>query len=310
MIKCASLLVGLALFLTSGLTAPVQAQTAQQYWQCRPQATGVDPGWCPVSAANPMPTTGGGGGGGSSTVNAASALPTLTPGSQTPQGSLAGATYVQPAFGTASGGGTQVDATHGLPTDVKASVLPTGASTAAKQPALGTAGSASADVQTMQGAAGSNAAASGNPIAISGTAGNAEPTLAANGQNATLFTDLAHKLIVAPYANPENLVQGTTAAMTGTTSTSLVAAPGAGLHNYITNLTCVNSHATVGTFITVQDGSGGTALYTVAAGAVYGGSTMSLPAPLRQPTANTALFVANVTTGANVICSASGYKGQ
>ncbi len=53
--------------------------------------------------------------GGSSAITATSTLTTLAPGSQSPQGSLAGATYVQPAFGTASGGGTQVDATHGLP---------------------------------------------------------------------------------------------------------------------------------------------------------------------------------------------------
>lgn len=155
-----------------------------------------------------------------------------------------------------------------------------------------------------------NATLTGNPLAQGCQAASAEPTLATNGQGAYVACDLAHKQIVAPYANPENLVSGTTAAMTGTTSTSLVAAPGSGLRNYITNLTCVNSHATVGTFITIQDGSGGTALYTLAAASVFGGSVVSLPAPLRQPTTNTALFVADVTTGANVICSASGYKGQ
>lgn len=43
------------------------------------------------------------------------------------------------------------DATNGAFVNVKTSVLPTGASTAAKQPALGTAGSASTDVLTVQG---------------------------------------------------------------------------------------------------------------------------------------------------------------
>jgi hypothetical protein len=46
-----------------------------------------------------------------------------------------------------------VDATNGLAVDVKASALPTGAATAAKQPALGTAGTASTDVLTVQGIA-------------------------------------------------------------------------------------------------------------------------------------------------------------
>lgn len=65
-----------------------------------------------------------------------------------------------PATGTAIGisDGTNMlalkgDATNGAFVNVKTSVLPTGASTAAKQPALGTAGSASADVLTVQGVA-------------------------------------------------------------------------------------------------------------------------------------------------------------
>jgi hypothetical protein len=56
-----------------------------------------------------------------------------------------------------------VDATNGLAVDVKASALPTGAATAAKQPALGTAGNASTDVITVQGIA------SGTALAVSGT---------------------------------------------------------------------------------------------------------------------------------------------
>jgi len=51
----------------------------------------------------------------SDTLTAIAALPTLAPGTQTPRGSLAGAYYVQPVFGSTSGGGTQVDLTHGLP---------------------------------------------------------------------------------------------------------------------------------------------------------------------------------------------------
>lgn len=148
-----------------------------------------------------------------------------------------------------------------------------------------------------------------NGIAAFGAAVNAEQTAATNGQAQRIVTDLVGKAITIPYANPENFVSGTTAAMTGTTSTSLIASPGGALRNYITWISCVNSHATVGTFVTVQDGSGGTALLTLAAGSVFGGESATLPAPLRQPTTATALFVADVTTGANVICSAVGYKG-
>jgi hypothetical protein len=120
---------------------------------------------------------------------------------------------------------------------------------------------------------------------------------------------LDRRQIVAPYEDPSNSVSGAiTSAMTGTTSTSLVAAPGAGLRNYITTIIVSNSHATVGTDVIIQDGSGGTTLLTIPAAAVYGGGVITLPMPLRQPTANTALFCANVTTGASTKVSAVGFK--
>lgn len=110
-------------------------------------------------------------------------------------------------------------------------------------------------------------------------------------------------------AEPSNFVSGAiTSAMTGTTSTSLIAAPAAGLRNYITNIVVSNAHATVGTDVIIQDGSGGTTLYTIPAAAVYGGASVSFPVPLRQPTTATALYCANVTTGASTKVSASGYK--
>lgn len=113
-----------------------------------------------------------------------------------------------------------------------------------------------------------------------------------------------------PYSATANFVSGAiTTAMTGTTTTSLVAAPGASLRNYITTFVCSNSHATVGTDIIIQDGSGGTTLMTIPAAAVYGGAVINLPTPLKQPTTNTAIFCANVTTGASTKVSAVGYKG-
>lgn len=236
--------------------------------------------------------------------------------------------------------------------------LPTGAATAAKQPALGTAGSASTDVITVQGitsmtalkvdgsavtqpvsatnlstnvaqVGGTNAVTAGvsgtlavggnaatnvaigtNPINLGAQAVSSENAAVTATRMAQLVTDLVGKLIVLPYANPENFVSGAiTTAMTGTTSTSLIAAPGAGLRNYITQITVSNAHATVGTDLIVQDGNGGTTLYTIPAAAVYGGASITFPVPLRQPTTNTALYIANVTTGASTKASASGYKG-
>lgn len=147
-------------------------------------------------------------------------------------------------------------------------------------------------------------------LAIGANAVNAEPAATTTGKNAAFYSDLVGKQIVLPYANPENFVSGSlSTAMTGTTSTSLIAAPAAGLRNYITSCTFSNSHATVGTDIVLQDGSSGTQIWLVPAAAVYGGATITFPTPLRQPTLATALFVQNVTTGASTKASCAGYKG-
>lgn len=167
------------------------------------------------------------------------------------------------------------------------------------------------NVDSMPGVAGTvadDAADSGNPVKVGGRAVNALAA-AANNDRADFVTTLDRRLITSPYANPEYIVSGAiTTAMTATTSTSLVAAPGAGLRNYITTIIVSNAHASVGTDVVIQDGSGGTTLLTIPAAAVYGGAVVNLPVPLRQPTADTALFCANVTTGASTKVSAVGFK--
>ncbi len=155
-----------------------------------------------------------------------------------------------------------------------------------------------------------DSADSGNPVKVGGKAVSAEPAVVTAADRANFYTDLVGKLIVLPYANPENFVSGAiTSAMTGTTSTSLISAPASGLRNYITTIIVSNAHASIGTDIVIQDGSGGTTLLTIPAAAVYGGAAVTLPTPLRQPTTATAIYCANVTTGASTKVSAVGYKG-
>lgn len=155
-----------------------------------------------------------------------------------------------------------------------------------------------------------NVAITDAPFNLGAQAVSSENTAVTTARKVQLTSDLVGKLIVLPYANPENFVSGAiTTAMTGTTSTSLIAAPATGLRNYITQITVSNAHATVGTDVIIQDGSGGTTLYTIPAAAVYGGAVLTFPTPLRQPTTATAIFCANVTTGASTKVSASGYKG-
>lgn len=153
-----------------------------------------------------------------------------------------------------------------------------------------------------------DAADTGNPSKAGGRARSSEITPVANDDRSDFITDLVGKHIVLPYANPENFVSGAiTTAMTGTSDTSLLPSPGAGLRNYITQITVSNSHATVGTDINIKDGS--TTIYVIPAAAVYGGAVLTFPTPLRQPTTATAINAANVTTGSSTKVSASGYKG-
>ena len=164
--------------------------------------------------------------------------------------------------------------------------------------------------QSIGGTVATNVAITANPINLGAQAVSSENSAATTARQVQLVADLVGKLIVMPYANPENFVSGAiTTAMTGTTSTSLIASPGGSLRNYITSITVSNAHATVGTDIIIQDGSGGTTLWTIPAAAVYGGGTISFPTPLRQPTTATAIFAQNVTTGASTKVSACGYKG-
>lgn len=162
----------------------------------------------------------------------------------------------------------------------------------------------------VQGGDAIDAAISYKPALIGCRASTASPTaVSADNDVQAARCDLNGNL-VARAAPLTNAVSGViTSAITGTTSTSLIAAPGSGFRNYITHIACYNTDADTDTLVNVQDGSGGTTFYQVLA--LYrGGSSLPLTFPLRQPTANTALYIAPVTTGASITCSASGYKAE
>lgn len=175
---------------------------------------------------------------------------------------------------------------------------------------LGCLGQIDDDVKT--GASAIGAAIPAGAIYAAGQARSSEQSAASNGNLNGFITDLAGKLIVLPYANPENFGVGQiTSAMTGTTSTALtgMGAPGASLRWYITSCTVSNSHATVGTMVNLQDGSGGATLWQFPAAPAYGGAAPPFPTPIRQPTTNTGVFAVNATTGSSTLVSCTGYKG-
>lgn len=207
---------------------------------------------------------------------------------------------VAPAFGTGARGATVQRVT--IATDD--SVPVTGTFYQATQPV-------SMATNTPLGTVAHDSADSGAPIKTGGRAVSAEITPVTTGDRTDSIHDLAGRQIIMPYANPENQLAGLiTTAMTGTTSTAVtgMGAQGGSLRNYITTVIISNSHATVGTDVVLQDGNGGSTLGTFPAAAVYGGVAINLPVPIKT-TANTALYAANITTGASTKVSCYGYKG-
>jgi hypothetical protein len=99
---------------------------------------------------------------------------------------------------------------------------------------------------------------------------------------------------------------GYTAAITDLTATDVIAAPGVGLFTYVTQVLVTNSHATVGTLVTIQT-EDGTGLYAGYAAPAGGGFSVSFTVPIKMPVANKKLQAICTTTGANVYVSASGY---
>lgn len=125
-----------------------------------------------------------------------------------------------------------------------------------------------------------------------------------------LLTYMADTSAVPYYPYPGSPVSGATAAMTGVISTQVLAAPAAGLRNYVTSFVISNSHGSVSTDVEVLDGNGGAVLMTIPAACLYGGAVIALPTPLKQPTSATRLDLRNTITGASVKGSAVGFTAQ
>lgn len=183
--------------------------------------------------------------------------------------------------------------------------------------APGTAGTPSANVLSVQGTASmtavitqgtvaSGVAVSGNVNTSGGRAQNAEATPVANGQAVAQAYDLAGKTIVMPYANKENFITGTTAAITTATNTSVIAAQAAGIKTYMTAFSCSNTGSATSS-IDFTSGTGGTEMWNtiVPAG---GGTNMTLPSPVPTAAA-TALYVTTGSASSTIKCSVAGYIG-
>lgn len=104
-----------------------------------------------------------------------------------------------------------------------------------------------------------------------------------------------------------------TSAMTGTTSTEVIAGV-ASNYQYITWCVVSNASLTVSTDILLQNGSGGTTLGVLPAPAASvattggGGGMFVFPTPIQVPTVATGLFAANVTTGSSTKITCGGWR--
>lgn len=131
-----------------------------------------------------------------------------------------------------------------------------------------------------------------NPIKIGAKAETspAGVTLVADGDRTDLYADADGLLMTKPYTAYGDIKQGyhSVTATTSTAVTNLGAV--ASTRNFVTTIAVWNSSAT-DTYVKIQDGSGGTTIFVVPA-PKGGGSVITFPVPLRQPTSNTGLYFA------------------
>lgn len=156
------------------------------------------------------------------------------------------------------------------------------------------------DAAALGTSAAHDAAISGNPVRVAARALSADYTAVSTGDTADLKTTLVGALITKPYALPE-LDWSYAAPSGGKTATggvTIKVAPGASLRNYVTGLQIANSGA-AGTEVQIKDGAGGTVIWRGYVPAAFGGVPITLPSPLRQPTAATLLEI-DLSSGVTV----------
>lgn len=145
---------------------------------------------------------------------------------------------------------------------------------------------------------------SGAPFRVGGRARTTEMGAVASDDAVDALYDEFGKQIVLSDAIPSKWVSGLTAAITGTSDTEVIAAPGASLYLNITSVTVTCSHATVGTVVELKSAT--TAKIRHYAAALGGGFTILFKTPLKLAV-NVAFNAANITTASNVYVSAVGF---
>lgn len=164
---------------------------------------------------------------------------------------------------------------------------------------------ASTNTLEVVGDAAHDAAVAGNPVLVGLESRTTAPTAVGDGDVVRAQATSLGKQVTQPYAIPASTWSyASAAAVTDTSDDAAKAAAGAGIRNYITGVQVMNGHDTVGTAVVIKDGS--TVIWQGWAEQTGGGCSAHFDPPLRG-TANTAVNVANITTGSSTFFNLQGY---
>jgi hypothetical protein len=149
-------------------------------------------------------------------------------------------------------------------------------------------------------------AVGGNPVQIGLEGRSADGTAVDSGDVVRPLGTLLGKQVVLPYAVPGATWSYATAT-SGVTDTSddEAKAAVASTRHYITGCQVINAHDSTGTEVVIKDGS--TVLFRGWAEQTGGGVSAKFDPPLRG-TANTAVNVANITTGSQTYFNLQGFS--
>lgn len=150
---------------------------------------------------------------------------------------------------------------------------------------------------------------SGNPHKIGAKATTALSglTLVASADRTDLFAGIDGVLIIRPHCNLEDIVSGV-AAITDGSSTSVIAAQGAGIKTYVSSVTITNTSASAVT-VDLRDGTAGSVKWTFPAPADTGGVTHRFDPPLPF-SANTIVAADPSAAASTVTVSILGFRSR
>lgn len=156
----------------------------------------------------------------------------------------------------------------------------------------------------IAGQAAHDSATAGNPITIAGVARVTSPSVVGIGDVVNLLSTLMGRVVTSPYALPAqtNYEDYDNAAASG--DTTVIAAPVAGLRNYIGSITLSNADTTTNSTITMKDGAAVIGkIFIPAATNLH----MDFPVPLRLSDAGVA-FILNSSAAVQMFGVVSFYQ--